>query len=408
MTNNIFNFKNSLLENTKLFFLLLFFTALFFGHKFIVWTLYPLTLFFLYELFKDKFNVKKNYSLILLISFYLIHIVSCFFSNNYIKALDDLKIKLSIIIFSIIFVIINKSFIYNTKKILNIFIFSSIISGLFLFINSVIYFLNVENMPYYTLFSTHIHPSYISLFFNFNLLISLYFIFKKNNRITLLYLLLSITLSLFCIYFSDSKSGYLGAIIIILFFLISIAYKKSKLLTSAFILIILISFFFILKNNYRFNTALNSLKNINHTFDKPEQVNSSSGMRLLAWNAGYKLIKQNLFFGVGIGDVKDNLILEYQKLNYKHLKKLKLNAHNQFIETWIGLGIIGFIILILVLVIPFINAVRSKNIILQGFLILIFINFLFESILNRFTGVIFFAFFYSILVITNNTKKSLQ
>ena len=62
-------------------------------------------------------------------------------------------------------------------------------------------------------------------------------------------------------------------------------------------------------------------------------------------------------------------------------------------------GIIGLFILLLMFIIPFIDAIKQKNIVLQTFLILMFLNFLFESMLNTQAGTIFFGFFYSILVI---------
>ncbi|MFH2143882.1 MAG: hypothetical protein ABIJ97_15770, partial [Bacteroidota bacterium] len=107
------------------------------------------------------------------------------------------------------------------------------------------------------------------------------------------------------------------------------------------------------------------------------------------------VIESSWKYGVGIGDVKNELIDQYLKNNNFNLAEQKLNAHNQYLETTIGLGITGVAILIIVLFIPFF---RKKNYILYSFLILIIVNFLFESMLNTQAGVTFFAFFYALLI----------
>jgi O-antigen ligase len=71
----------------------------------------------------------------------------------------------------------------------------------------------------------------------------------------------------------------------------------------------------------------------------------------------------------------------------------KLNAHNQFLQTFIGTGIIGFVLLLLITIGTLIYGFVKKNYILALFSTLIFFNFLVESMLQAQAGFIFFVFF---------------
>ncbi len=94
--------------------------------------------------------------------------------------------------------------------------------------------------------------------------------------------------------------------------------------------------------------------------------------------------------------VKENLA-EYQIID--HSIKHELNAHNQFSDTIIAVGVIGFILYITMLSMPIYLWIKNKKIDIL-FLSLTFImafNSLFESVLERQMGIMFFVFFYFLL-----------
>ncbi|MGQ9847171.1 MAG: O-antigen ligase family protein, partial [Bacteroidales bacterium] len=132
----------------------------------------------------------------------------------------------------------------------------------------------------------------------------------------------------------------------------------------------------------------------------------SNDARWLIWQAGLAVVKENPILGVGTGDVKDALIDEYAKRQMLGAIEKKLNAHNQFLETAVGQGIIGILVFLFVFLIPFIKALKEKNIVWMLFLLLISFNFLFESMLNTQMGVFFFAYFYSFFIFEHKLKKT--
>ena len=132
---------------------------------------------------------------------------------------------------------------------------------------------------------------------------------------------------------------------------------------------------------------------IEQTDINAEEIASSSGERLLIWWYSFEITNDNLLFGVGTGDVKDKLLDKYREKQMYNALGLKLNAHNQYLETTLALGVIGLIVLLLILVLPAMYGMERKHYLLLIFLILIAFNFLFESMLETQAGVVFYAFF---------------
>jgi O-antigen ligase len=128
----------------------------------------------------------------------------------------------------------------------------------------------------------------------------------------------------------------------------------------------------------------------------PETMESNSE-RLVVWKAAIEVIKENPVFGVGTGDVKDALLSEYQKENRVMVYNMRLNAHNQYLQTYIALGIFGALLLVIYLVVPAWFALRKIHFIYFSFLAVFAFNILVESMLEVQAGVIYYAFFNSLL-----------
>lgn len=100
--------------------------------------------------------------------------------------------------------------------------------------------------------------------------------------------------------------------------------------------------------------------------------------------------------GCDYNSVKENLA-EYQIID--HTIKYELNAHNQFSDTIIAVGLMGLMLLILFFVYPVYLWIKNKNfdVVFFSLLIIIAFNSLFESVFERQMGIMFFVFFYFLL-----------
>ena len=227
----------------------------------------------------------------------------------------------------------------------------------------------------------------------------------KNNISIALKVCYILTLIWFCffIFLLSSKAGIIAgfsAFLILIFY--DLFKGKNIFLHSILILIIASSFYFALKNNNRFaavNTAIERSKNNVSTSE-------SSAVRLLVWSSTINILKTDWLFGVGTGDIHEELNKEYKKNNYESALKEQLNVHNQFLVTFLGQGIVGLICILLLFFYPLKIFWKNKDLIALLFLFICAINFLFESMLNNQAGVVFFAFFYSFFIFTNFNKSA--
>ena len=135
------------------------------------------------------------------------------------------------------------------------------------------------------------------------------------------------------------------------------------------------------------------------------KINEGTSNRIVVWKTSVELIKENPVFGVGTGDVKDVLISRYKKNKITYAYIYKLNAHCQYLQTFVATGAVGFLILILCLFVPAIIAIKNRNIIYLLFLIIFSFNMLVESMLEVQAGVVFYAFFNSLFFYTKNHER---
>lgn len=117
------------------------------------------------------------------------------------------------------------------------------------------------------------------------------------------------------------------------------------------------------------------------------------------------LIKENILLGTGIGDSKDELLKVYKDYGFVHGVQNQFNSHNQYLTTFIGLGIIGFSTLLFSILVMYYEAFLFKNYMLLNFIIIISLFMLTESILERQAGIMFYTFF-SILLSFNYKNKT--
>jgi ABC-type multidrug transport system fused ATPase/permease subunit len=121
------------------------------------------------------------------------------------------------------------------------------------------------------------------------------------------------------------------------------------------------------------------------------------------WKTGWGIVKANVLFGVGTGDVKSAFRQAYIDNESPLQPQFRLRAHNQYLTMWITYGIVGLVLFLLILVWPLFHGYgRDANYIM--FFILAALSFLTEDTLESQAGVMFFAFFYALFT----TERSLS
>lgn len=126
------------------------------------------------------------------------------------------------------------------------------------------------------------------------------------------------------------------------------------------------------------------------------------------WKTAYGIVKNNLLFGVGAGDVEQAFIQQYEKSNSTLLPKWRLRAHNQYFSIAVGMGIIGFIWFLITLFYPMFRLGMQSNYLYMAFFCIALVSFFTEDTLETQAGVTFYAFFNSFFLFLQprETKES--
>ena len=132
---------------------------------------------------------------------------------------------------------------------------------------------------------------------------------------------------------------------------------------------------------------------------------SSLLQRIELWETGFRVIKSNILFGVGIGDHKaaldEQLFAQNSSLTYKK----NMGCHNQFITYCLMGGVFLLIYFLFILFYPFFAVKKSRSTIYIIFFIIIFISLFTEDTLETQAGMTLYAFFNSFLLLSFDDKK---
>ncbi len=123
------------------------------------------------------------------------------------------------------------------------------------------------------------------------------------------------------------------------------------------------------------------------------------------WKAALRIIKENVVFGVGTGDIKNAFELQYDKMNSPLSKESRLRSHNQYLSIAVSFGIVGLIWFLITLFYPMILKGKTFDYLYVTFLLIAIISFLTEDTLETQAGVTFYAFFNSFFLFIFKSDK---
>lgn len=364
----------------------------------------------------NKENRFQNWLFILFITFYLWQAVGIFYSDDVITGRNTLFSRLSLFLFPLVLLIPGKKIEKNIGILLKIFAGSTslfivicfghaLYSSLFLQNGALMFNPHPQkeywmNFFYGSYFSINQHPSYLAMYVILSGFISFesWFDNTASKWKRFAWLLNGIILAI-SLYFLSSRSGFLAIFIMVPVYIIKKYYKHHKLITVVSILLMLVFSFFIVRTNERVKIGLSEIAN--------ETFLSRDG-RISIWSSAFQSIRNNLIFGVGIGDVKTELMKEYIRQGDQNLIQNRYNVHNQYLEILMENGIIGLALFLSILGVMLYIAFSERNTLYYSFTIMMLIFFLFETVMERLQGVSFFALFSFLLIYASSDKQSVK
>ncbi len=357
---------------------------------------------------------KQNISILIYSTFplYLLYLLGLLYSANINYGMRDIETKLSLGIFPILVLFIQgereiirfcfRNFIYGCGFALALCLSHSswlfIIEKLRESKNLYSEGFGIDNF-FSAKFGFLVHPTYLAWYF-----VSAIIILWMTNSFGNYFLKSIATVILILgVFLSGSRFGLVALTFGIIYF--GFVTVKSKIPRKYFLVSLIIT-------SSLFVVAVISSVEVRSRIISPFKIFSEQHInplsedgtvsRVLVWDSAIEKIISSPFVGYGTGDVKDVLIQKYKENGYFGVYKKQLNAHNQFLQTSLALGIVGLFILIFLLLRPVIF--RKNYSVLFLFSMVSSITFLFESSLEVQTGTMFFGAFYSLIFTYDNLK----
>ena len=144
-------------------------------------------------------------------------------------------------------------------------------------------------------------------------------------------------------------------------------------------------------------------------FNRFESGGDASGhsvtQRFEFWKTASGIIKENLFVGVGTGDMRGAYQEQYNKMNSPLDEKHRLRAHNQYLAIAVAFGFIGLCYFLFALIAPMIMTRKYKDYFYATFFLIAVLSMITEDTLETQAGATFFAFFNALFLFGKNSSE---
>ncbi len=390
-----------------------------------------LALFLLITIVKfKKENVNFTLFLVAPVILYFWMTLSYFWSIDKETTLKAIPKEISLLLIPLAFAVNKKFTSIQVEKIKQYYSYSMVVLALFFLLRALIryavsqdsrvFFYHGEDYVDYGLVPKLLNAIHVSVF----VAVALFYFVSKEVK-TKFDMISSALLFTFILLLS-SKNIILVVLLLGLFYFFYFSKSSQKLrlrnlIVFGLIVVVIASFGRIknrFKEEFRNNTdksiSANVLENVpqsvhyvsikeawtNETFT-PNDFFPGTAFRVYQFRIFTEIISENNAYLTGFGlnastekikekAIRYNLFLGSDQHDGYHTK----NFHNQYVQNFSDLGIIGFVLLLILLVFNIKNAIKMKDFVHFAFAILMISLFLTESFLWRQRGVMFFTLFY--------------
>ncbi|HLP10725.1 MAG TPA: O-antigen ligase family protein [Flavobacteriales bacterium] len=370
--------------------------------------------------FKSRLKWPKGKStLVFCVLFFTTYLVGLCCTNNFHDAGKSIEVKLSFLVLGVAFLFHAEYSRYHYRGVLLSLIAGSVFSA-FLHLGLATYNFYDEiyqvkmkkiydtytnwNFYFASLLSNRHHPGYLSMYYLMAICAGLHLLnnstlyaLKKYWHYVIAFSFLILSAMLFLL---SSKTGIAATFMVFISAFVYYIYKNrhSKISIAIGAVLLVVGIFAVMKSSIirsRFTYLIDAFST-KHEVDKTSV--ESNAVRMLVWSASLDLIAEKPLMGYGTGDVTDVLKAEYVKRGYTGALEHNLNAHSQFFQTQLELGILGTIFLCLIVLSGLMTALRERNFLILALFFIMLINLPVESLFEAQGGTVFFTLFTGFLL----------
>jgi O-antigen ligase len=370
---------------------------------------------FLYNPFSEKvrlFGERKE--IMLMIIFYIWHIISTFLSVNQHEAMVMLALRVPLLVFPVSIGLIYIREELKDRILLAFIVIVTVTSVLCLIYSIGQYRQRGDTGLLYNdslTYLIHVQSIYFALIVNLALFSYFYLLRKGSFAIEYIGLAyLSIAFLLVFHFMLASRIAIISLYSVFLYFGIMYMVKKRLYLGGGVIILGLIVGSVILVKvfpkvvgrfdelrytEYRFN---NHNREHHYNMELTADQWNGANIRLALWTCGEELARRYWLFGAQLGDKQDRLYDIYRAKQFDYAVQTKKNMHNNYIDVFCTFGVVGFILFLLgYVVIPMRKAIRFRDLLgglMVGFLA---ISMFTETYMDRSMGCLLLGFFLSFI-----------
>jgi O-antigen ligase len=337
----------------------------------------------------------------LLVLLYILYLVYAIPTNHLPIALDFLEYKLSLLAFPFLFSFEPK-FRVNWKYVFYTFLAAVALLVIYDLAQASIHYskTGVLNSFYSSALSPTHHPTYLTAFLSLAIMISLRF--AKSADSPKLKMIFWGMIGLFVL-LHVPLSSLSGMLFLVLFFSIAFIYSLVKLRKWSILLITALTCGIIVFSALKVQPSLsknieNVIVLVNEYSDSPQKFIQTrpfpmqgNEARLVVWTVAFDIFMEHPM-GVGLGNLEDMMQQRLVELGLNQQAALNYNPHNQYLQIAAELGIIGLLLFLGILLYGIVWAISTKNWLLLLVIFSLAINCLFESMLQRQSGIVFYCF----------------
>ncbi len=350
-------------------------------------------------------NIKLNKAALLFLALYISYIISEFCYGTF--GIKTLEMKAAFIAVPLIFAT-HQYTIASYQKALNYFAYGVVFSGIYCVLlavfnsvtiadNQLLFSASVVKMAqegflessiyggnYF--FGSHfskLHQTvYFSLYLNVATLILL-----SNKKVKPKYKYVTVLFFGLLLFLVSNRVNMTMYLVVLTFYTIEqVRSKKTKIIALIGALSMLS---FIALTHPRTKGLVKNIYANGFVLDR--EANTSFSTRLLTWNAASGIVKTDPLFGVGFSKGTQKLQEEYKKKRYVYPYRYQLNAHNQWLQILVDCGVVGLCVLLFQMSLFF--SIKGNYTLFSKLIGVLFsVNFMFESMLNRSSGIIIYVF----------------
>jgi len=134
-------------------------------------------------------------------------------------------------------------------------------------------------------------------------------------------------------------------------------------------------------------------------YQKTGNPSGSSMMQRIEYvRASIGILRHNLIFGVGTGDLDDAFNHQFEEMNTPLEKQYRFHAHNQYLGIAVALGLIGLIWFLFALIYPGIKTGAFNDYFYTAFFMMIVVSMFSDDTIETQAGATLFSFFFCILL----------